>query len=121
MGTADETGGGAGARTVTLREARDGADTRSLHARLDAQGNLCIEGHDLGPTVSGLLGGSEYEWAISVAAEAVPAYVQVLGGAPGDDALDCLRVAIADQPDCADLAFLRRCGVPCSFWSRVGD
>ena len=68
MGTADETGGGAGARTVTLREARDGADTRSLHARLDAQGNLCIEGHDLGPTVSGLLGGSEYEWAISVAA-----------------------------------------------------
>lgn len=121
MGTQDGTGGGAGGRTVTLREEREGEDTRFLCARLDAQGNLCIEGHDMGPTVARILGGSEYEWAISLDAAAVPAYVRALGGAAGEDVLALLQAAVRDDPGCAGVSFLEQHGIPRSFWSRVGD
>lgn len=39
-------------RTVALRDGRNGPDRRYLAARLDGEGNLYIEGQDIGPATA---------------------------------------------------------------------
>ncbi len=78
-------------RTVTLRNQRQGSDRRHLSAYLDGDGNLHIDGHDLGPGTGSVSGDGEYEWTTVYAAGDVPAVVALLDGAPGDDILDLLE------------------------------
>jgi hypothetical protein len=52
---------------------------------------VLIEGQDLGPTVSKLMGDLEYEWTGTIAAADVPLLVAALGGAAGDDVLGAVR------------------------------
>jgi hypothetical protein len=42
----------AASRIVRLREERSGADSRFLDAYLDGEGNLHVDGQDLGPATS---------------------------------------------------------------------
>jgi hypothetical protein len=78
-------------RTVTLRDEREGADTRWLGASVDAGGALHIDGHDLGPGTAMVSSDGEYEWFKTVAAADVPRLVTALGGQAGDDVLDLLE------------------------------
>jgi hypothetical protein len=76
---------------VVLRDERDGRDIRHLEASLDEDGNLRLEGHDLGPGTALVSGDGEYEWFETVAAADLPRLVALLGGDPGEDILDLLQ------------------------------
>lgn len=111
-------------RAVTLRaeRSRDGANSYRLEARRDADGCVHIEGQDLGDTPAMFWGSGEYEWTIKIPAQAVPRYVEALGGDPvRNDVLDLLAVKCAADDRYASRAFLDEAGIPYEFWSRVGD
>lgn len=109
-------------RTIRLRHERSGRDVRSLWVRATPGGGLSIEGQDLGPEVESYWGSSEYEWTIVLAPEHVAEYVRSLGGEPGrDDPLTLVEGRYRDDPACVTRTFLEKEGIPCEFWSRVGD
>jgi hypothetical protein len=111
------------ARSVSLRSDGDGRDWRSLSICLMENGDVKIEGQDLGPSVADWWGEgrTEYEWTITVGAADVPAYIRCLGGGPGDDVLELVRTSYGRDPGCASKGFLDEQGVPNDLWSRVGD
>ena len=53
---------------LTLRSERRGGGSRSLWLRLEENGDVAIEGPDLGPSVVQACGGSEYEWTVTIKA-----------------------------------------------------
>jgi len=98
-----------------------GGDSRSLWLRLKENGDLIIEGQDLGPGVAQWWGGSEYEWDITIKAADVPAYVRCLGGRPGENVLDLVLACFRRDSACVEKGFLEAHAIPIEFWSRVGD
>jgi len=78
-------------RTVTLREERQGRDSRHLWAYLDDQGCLHIDGQDLGPSTAIVSDDGEYEWFQTIKAEHLPRLIGLLGGKSGDDILELLK------------------------------
>jgi hypothetical protein len=78
-------------RTVTLREGRDGRDSRHLWAYLDETGALHIDGQELGPGTAPMSDDGEYEWFQTIKAEHLPGLLGLLGGRPGDDVLSLLE------------------------------
>jgi hypothetical protein len=109
-------------RTVTLCDDRFENGSYHLRARLREDGALVIEGQDLGAAPERFWGSREYEWTITVPPEAVPRLVAALGGRPGgSDPLDLLAARYAEDPRAASRSFPDEAGVPCDFWSRVGD
>lgn len=107
-------------RTLVMRDVRD-KDGLSWRAVTEtADGGLQITGHDLGPGVSNIFGGSsEYEFERRLSPEATAALRELLGVAPDGD----LLVAIEDRFDSTtDLeAFIAAHEIPSEFWSRIGD
>ncbi len=79
-----------GRRAVKLRSERSGPDWRNLWASVDAEGNLHIDGQDLGPRTKIVSPDGEYEWFQTVQAADVPKLLELLGGAPETDVLDFL-------------------------------
>lgn len=109
--------------SVVLRDQRDDDGSRSLTTARTPDGGIRIEGQDLGTGVERVFGTGlrEYEWAWTVAPDAVPAAIVALGGRPGDDPI-VLLAAWAQANDGADPGMhLRDAGVGVDFWSRVGD
>ena len=88
-----------------------------------ADGEVRIEGQDLGSAVERIMGEGirEYEWTWVIDAEAVGAAVKALGGDPDDDVLDLLKAWAATHGDADPGTFLRDAGVPMAFWNRMGD
>lgn len=78
-------------RQVTLRDEHSGRDHRSLWAYLDDDGNLHIDGQDLGPGTGSVSGDGEYEWFKTIGAEHVPHLLRVLGAPPDAEVLDVLE------------------------------
>jgi hypothetical protein len=78
-------------RIIRLRAERDGRGRRNLSAYLDAEGNLHIDGQDIGPQTALVSADGEYEWFETVQATHVPQLVELLGGEAGDDVLDLLE------------------------------
>ena len=78
-------------RTVTLRDEKDGRDSRYLCAYLDDHGNLTIEGQDLGPSTGLVSGDGEYEWMQLICAEYIPHVLRILGEPAGVGILDALE------------------------------
>lgn len=80
------------ARTVVLGEQHDDDGLWMRSVTLDDEGDLVIEGHDLGPGVERLMGAGlrEYEFVRTVRAADVPPVVQALGLAEAVDVLDAL-------------------------------
>ena len=70
-------------RRVTLRDERSGPDSRHLSAYLDDDGDLHIDGHDLGPGTAPVSNDGEYEWHEKISADDLPRLL-VLLGAPAD-------------------------------------
>ena len=110
-------------RTVKLREEHSGADSRYLHAGLTQEGDLHIEGQDLGPTVEKYFGAgnTEYEWAIVVKAADFPQLYSALVGEETDDVVSLLASRFAKDPRVATKEFLDEWKIPNEFWNRVGS
>jgi hypothetical protein len=62
-----------------------------LWATVDGSGDLVISGHDLRPFEQRTFGDADYEWAHTVPSAYVPAFLAMLGGAPGAAALTVLE------------------------------
>jgi hypothetical protein len=82
-------------RRVVLRDWRgkddDGSGLlRFLEAYLDVEGNLHIDGQDIGGAAH-LISDGEYEWFQEIAAADVPALRTLLDIAPDEDLLDALE------------------------------
>ncbi|MEX0666658.1 MAG: hypothetical protein WD598_18055 [Acidimicrobiia bacterium] len=78
-------------KKVQLRSERSERDTRNLWAYCDAEGNLHIDGQDLGPATAMVSSDGEYEWFHTIAAEHVPRVLALLGGEPGSNILELLK------------------------------
>jgi hypothetical protein len=78
-------------RQISLRSEKDGPDSRFLDARLDDEGNLRLDGQDLGPATATVSSDGEYEYFKTVDAAHIPALLALLGAEPRADILDELE------------------------------
>lgn len=67
------------------------ADSRSLTARRTDEGDLLLEGQDLGPSTGAVSSDGEYEWTRRIRAQSIPKMLDVLDAAPDADILQVLR------------------------------
>src|SRR5262245_15212760 len=74
---------------VTLRSETGPDGSRYLHASLDADGSIVLEGHDLSRGVEAFWGSghSEYEWIHTIPASETKMVREALGGMAGCDVL----------------------------------
>ena len=102
-----------------LRDERSEGDLRYLGATYSSEGNLVIEGQDLGNTVEAAFGYREYEWTWTIARADLPKLAAAL-----DTSTD-LMAALENRfsgPAAAQLAaFLQEHNIPHTGWSRIGD
>lgn len=77
-------------RKVQLRNEVHGNDRRYLDASITENGNLLIEGQDLGPSTSPVSSDGEYEWRHTISAEHLPALLQLLDSPRDAEVLDVL-------------------------------
>ena len=104
---------------VVLREERSKTDIRHLSAGYAANGDLRIEGQDLGDGVQRIFGYREYEWGWTIWAADLPKLAEALGVT--SDVLKALAASYSGD-NAANLgAFLEDHGVPFETWSRIGD
>ena len=108
-------------KSVTLRRVRSSGDSRTLTATLRPDGSLLIEGQDIGEGVEAAFGSGnwEYEWALTLQANAVAQFVSTCGG--GKDVLAILSAQFSDAAAAGLQPFLDKHDIPYEFWSRVGD
>jgi len=102
----------AASRIVRLREERSGADSRFLDAYLDGEGNLHVDGQDLGPATSIVSGDGEYEWFETIKARHLPQLVQALGGEPSQDILGLLEERFTGKGSYDFERILQASGIP---------
>jgi len=104
---------------VVLRQEKSQNDSRFLSASLTADGDLKIEGQDIGDSVREIFASAEYEWAWTVRASALPALKQALGNP--NDLLKALEKEFSAQNAARLLSFLEDHEIPYETWSRTGD
>jgi hypothetical protein len=97
---------------VVLRAERSDTDRRNLWAHLDEEGNLHIDGQDLGSGTALVSSDGEYEWFETIRAEHLPRLLLLLGGAPGDDLLELLEDRWSGSNSYVLEGLLRRCDIP---------
>ena len=78
-------------RKVTLRDETSGPDRRHLWAYFDDEGNLHIDGQDLGPGTAPVSTDGEYEWFKKISAHDLPKLLTLLGAPSGANVLDVLE------------------------------
>lgn len=102
-----------------LRDERSEGDLRYLGATYSSEGNLVIEGQDLGNAVEAAFGYREYEWTWTIARADLPKLAAALD--TSSDLMAALEKRF-DGPAAAGLAaFLQERQIPYQSWSRVGD
>jgi hypothetical protein len=96
---------------------------RSIVYVRGVEGEVRIEGQDLGDAVESIMGAGirEYEWTWTIASGDVDAAVAALGGSEGDDLLELLAAWASAHGDQDPGRFLKDAGVRMDFWSRFGD
>ncbi len=104
---------------TVLRDVRDDQGTRYLAASLTAEGDLVIEGQDLGRGVEQFYGVREYEWSWTVRAPDIPALLSALG--TSSDVLSALSARFSDERAAEIKSFLDAHEIPHETWSRLGD
>ncbi len=106
---------------IELRDVSDQGGTRHLTARLNEQGNLVIEGQDVGQAVEDSFGDGirEYEWVWTVRRADVPRLLALVQ--PARDVLDGLKRRFSGDEAAGLHSFLSGSEVPFSSWSRHGD
>jgi len=76
------------ARRIVLRREQRGPNKFSLWAYLDDDGNLHIDGQDLGPITASVSSDGEYEYFKTIPAPFVPELLALLGAAANTNPLD---------------------------------
>jgi hypothetical protein len=107
---------------VVLRSERGPKGSRHLEARRDSEGNITLEGHDLGTGVAAFWGKdhSEYEWVHTIRVGQDQNIREVLGGVVGCDVLRLIS-RWCEQHDPAELeSTLEQRGIKFERWSWVG-
>lgn len=102
----------AASRVVRLRAEHHDADSRFLDAYLDEEGNLHVDGQDLGPATSMVSEDGEYEWFETIKAKHLPQLVQALGGEPSQDILGLLEERFTGPGSYDFERILRGSGIP---------
>jgi hypothetical protein len=105
--------------SVVLRNERDNFDIRYLSASITKNGNLLIEGHDLGSKVKEILGFSEYEWSLTIQASEVPILLKALR--TKRKVLHALKDSFSNENADNLEVFLKEHGISYEFWNRYGD
>jgi hypothetical protein len=109
--------------TVTLRDERTASGTRSLVVRLEPNGDLLVQGQDLGRGVESALGEGvrEYEWSRKVRAAELPRVLSAFEAEDGRALLAIFHQRFSG-PQAAGLdAALESTGVTIERWARYGD
>ncbi|CAN7154370.1 hypothetical protein [Polaromonas sp. LjRoot131] len=102
-----------------LRDERSEGNLRYLGATYSSDGNLVIEGQDLGDAVEAAFGYREYEWTWTIARTDLPKLAAAL-----DTSADLMAALESrfEGPAAAGLAaFLQEHRIPYESWSRIGD
>jgi hypothetical protein len=110
----------AGKRAVTLRDEHNGEDHRHLSASLDSNGNLVIEGHDLGPGTAMISSDGEYEWTTTVAAGDIGRLLELLGAARDANILDVLVASYTGRGSYELETIIRESDIEVERWSWSG-
>ncbi|MDQ1370919.1 MAG: hypothetical protein QOF20_3272 [Acidimicrobiaceae bacterium] len=103
-----------------MRAEIDGGDRRFLDAFFDDDGDLRIDGQDLGPATAIVSGDGEYEWGRTIAAADVPRLLEELGGQQGEDVLDLLQRNWSGARSYDLEKLLRETTIPVSLWTWSG-
>lgn len=108
-------------RSVVLRDTRDEDGTRYLEARIEENGDLTIQGQDLGAGVESYFGPGtrEYEWCWTIRSPDLPRLREALKA--GEDVLAALHARFSGDAAAGLSSFLKEEQVPYESWSRVGD
>lgn len=104
-----------------LSEVNDAKGVSARWVRLTDEGDLLVEGQDLGPGVELFFGAQEYEFARTVRAADVPALRRALHLDDEDDLLAALLERYDGKGTSELEQLIQDAGVPSQFWSRVGD
>jgi len=105
--------------SVILRSEKEFRDSRFLEASLTAEGDLVIEGQDLGDTVEKYFGVREYEWVWTIRAGDIPVLLKALGST--SDVLTALSMRFTGDNAAELKSFLDSNEIPHEVWSRMGD
>ena len=104
---------------VVLKDERGEDGLRYLGASYAENGDLRIEGHDIGAQVDSIFGYREYEWIWTIARTDLTKLATALG--TKSSLLDALKERF-NGPAAAHLdTFLKEHHVPYEIWSRIGD
>ncbi len=98
-------------RVVTLRSEKRGADSRALWASLTEDGDLRIDGQDLGPATSPVSPDGEYEWIQVIRKSDIPDLLSLLGAEPSEDVLEILEASWSGERSYALERLLRESDV----------
>jgi hypothetical protein len=107
-------------RVVLLRSEHHGLNARFLQAYLDSDGNLHIDGQDIGPATAGVSGDGEYEWGRTVLKEDLPDVIALLDGLPEDHILDLLERNWTGNRSAELERRLRESVIPSELWTWSG-
>jgi hypothetical protein len=97
---------------LTLRDEVTGQDRRALWAYLDDEGNLHVDGQDLGPGTAMVSDDGEYEWFKKIRASDLPRLVEALGGVAGTPVLTLLKERFTGAGSYELERVLRTSGIP---------
>jgi len=104
--------------TLVLIDDINGEDQHHLWADVNGSGDLVISGQDLGPLVRRFFGDSDYEWKHTVPSAYVPAFLEMLGGAPGVAALTVLEGFVGKRSyELGPIIEEAKKVMPIEFWS----
>ena len=104
---------------VTLREERTKGDYRFLGAELKENGDLVIEGQDLGNGVKCAFGCVEYEWCWTIKANDIPLFKKAIGSEK--EILEILETYFSREKASGLYEFMQNNKIPFDSWSRIGD
>lgn len=104
---------------AVLRDERTDGDMRYLGVTWSRDGDLVIEGQDLGDRVEAAFGYREYEWIWTIGRADLPRLAEALG--TRGNLLAALEARF-QGPAAAHLGtFLQEEKIPYRSWSRIGD
>ncbi|MBX3055330.1 MAG: hypothetical protein KF770_02560 [Anaerolineae bacterium] len=105
--------------SVILRNEKRENDSRYLAASYNTDGDLIIEGQDLGENVQSFFGCIEYEWTWTIRATNLPSLKQALGNS--DNVLESLKTRFSNENAAGLITFLTDNKIVFESWSRIGD
>jgi hypothetical protein len=106
-------------RTLVVKNVENEDDTMWRAVRLEGDGRLTIEGHDLGRDVREFFGCNEYEFTRSFSKRETAALRGLLGVDRRADLLATIGERFAETKDLE--RFAESHGISGTFWSRTGD